>query len=99
MSTVDDQMTYHELQAMWWMHSASNGHCEIRNVTNLGTNKKLTSDQLRDDAMRTAQNHMKIFNDYIEFKQDLEEKSEHGSDSVILNNIKRKPYNGDLPDL
>jgi len=75
MSTVDDQMKYHEMQAMWWMHSASNGHCEIRNVTNLGTNKKLTSDQLRADAMRTAQRHMKIFSECIDFKQNLEDKN------------------------
>lgn len=42
MSSVDNQMKYHELQAMWWMHSASNGYCESRNITNLGLSRNLS---------------------------------------------------------
>ena len=75
MSIVDDQMKYHELQAMWWMHSASNGHCEVRNITNLGTNEKLTPGQLRDDAMRTSQKHMELFAECMKYKQDVKEKT------------------------
>ena len=42
------------------MHSASNGHCEIRKVRTGKDNYLLTPDELRDEAMQTALSHIDI---------------------------------------
>ena len=64
---LKDQMKFHELQALWWMHSASNGHSATRNIT-FGNGRKLDKDDLRDDAMKTAQHHLTLFRECAENK-------------------------------
>ena len=53
-------MKFHELQALWWMNSATNGHCNIRHITT-GNGRRLNNDELRDNAMETSQRHMELF--------------------------------------
>lgn len=44
-------------QANWWCHAASNGHAATRHITR-GDGHRLDADELRDDAMKTAQHHL-----------------------------------------
>ena len=67
---IQDQMKFHELQAMWWINAASNGHCNARTILKGGMDGiKMTADELRDDAMQIAQKHIHLFNDCAEFRQ------------------------------
>jgi len=66
---IDDQMEYHKMQANWWTHAASNGHSNKRKIKD-GNGRLYTDDELRDDAMSIAQNHMKIFMECAEYKQE-----------------------------
>ena len=43
--------------ANWWVHAASNGHAAMREVVR-GDGHKMTPDELRDQAMNTAKNHI-----------------------------------------
>jgi len=58
--TKDERLRFHEMQANWWMHSATNGHAATRHITR-GDGHRLTEDELRDDAMRTSQRHIQMF--------------------------------------
>ena len=70
---IEAQMKFHELQAMWWMHSATNGHAETRTILKGGSDGiKMTSEELRDDSMRTSQQHMRLFMECAEFKENKE---------------------------
>lgn len=54
-----------ELYANYWMHSASNGTCLNRKLYHLNELREevpFTPDELRQDAMRTALNHIQNFN-------------------------------------
>jgi len=52
------QMKFHELQAMWWMHAASNGHAATRKVSHGLGGLPFTKEELRDNAMQIAKSHM-----------------------------------------
>ena len=68
---IDDQKKFHELQALWWMSAASNGHCECRKMYHGIKNKKEYSKKEKvDDAMKTAQRHIHLFMECAEFKQE-----------------------------
>ena len=68
--TKDQKILMHSLYAQWHMHSASNGHCEIRKVRTGKENRLLTPEELRDDAMQTAKSHIQIISDIIEVPDD-----------------------------
>jgi hypothetical protein len=57
----EHKLIYSTLQAMWWMHAASNGHCQKRKVYHGLYGPELTADEKRDDAMETAQRHIALF--------------------------------------
>lgn len=60
-------MKFHELQALWWMHAASNGHAATRIVHKGGlTDPLMTTEELRDDAMKTAQHHLHLYMHFAE---------------------------------
>lgn len=64
-----EQMKFHELQAMWWMHAASNGHAATRTIHKGGSDGPLmTAEELRDAAMVTSRQHMSI---YLELMEEL----------------------------
>lgn len=54
-------MKFHELQALWWMHAASNGHAATREVHKGIDGPLMTPDELRDDAMQTSKRHMQLY--------------------------------------
>jgi len=58
--TKDERLRFHEMQANWWMHSASNGHASCRNIEH-GDGRPFTVEELRDNAMETSQQHMRLF--------------------------------------
>jgi hypothetical protein len=60
--TKEEQLKFHELQALWWMHSATNGHAarDTRDVTR-GDGTRHTPEELRDDAMKTSQRHIWLY--------------------------------------
>lgn len=68
MSHINERMKYHELQAMWWMHSASNGHSSTRTVHKGYDGPLMTAEELRDDAMKTSQHHMNLYLELSESK-------------------------------
>ena len=59
------QMKQAELQANWWMNSATNGHTTSRKIYR-GDGHLLSPEELRDDAMQTAGRHIKRHSDLIE---------------------------------
>lgn len=63
--TKKEQLKYHELQALWWMHSATNGHAATRKITT-GDDHELTPEELRDDAMKISQRHMHLYMEVAE---------------------------------
>jgi hypothetical protein len=60
------QMKFHELQAMWWMHAASNGHAAARKVSHGLGGPLFTKEELRDSAMQTAKQHIDIIHELVE---------------------------------
>jgi hypothetical protein len=67
----DGRMKFHELQAIWWMHAASNGHAATRVIRHGGSDGALfTPEEHRDDAMKTAQRHMHILLQFADGSSD-----------------------------
>ena len=61
------QMKHSELQALWWIASATIGHAEIRDIRKGGHDgQRLTPQELRDDAMTTAQTHITNYRNFSE---------------------------------
>lgn len=69
------QMRQAELYAAYWMNSATNGHATIRTMYHGGiaAGQLFTPDELRDEAMRTAMNHIQRFNDLIDGLHEIHE--------------------------
>ena len=67
------QMKQAELYAAYWMNSATNGHTTIRKMYHGVDGQLFTPDELRDDAMRTAFNHIQRFNDLIDALHQIHE--------------------------
>ena len=59
--TKEGQMKYHEMQAYWWMHAASNGHATTHNIYHGIQGEEFTDKEKRDRAMVISQRHMKIY--------------------------------------
>ena len=57
----EQQLKFHEMQANWWMHAASNGHCQSKLIYKGTGNKKFTKDELIDEAMKTSQKHIQLY--------------------------------------
>ena len=64
--TREERMKFHEMQAYWWMHSASNGHTKQRKISHGFDGPELTDQEKVDDAMQTSQNHMRLFMEVAE---------------------------------
>ena len=61
------------MQANWWVSTANNGHCNKRIILKGGINgTKMTRSELKDDAMKIAQNHMQLYMDCAETYQKRE---------------------------
>ena len=56
----EHKILYHTLQAQWWMHSATNGHCQKRKIYHGTQGPEFTPDEKRDDVMETASRHMEM---------------------------------------
>lgn len=65
------EMKQAEMYAAYWMHSATNGHAAIRKIYHGLYGQLFTPDELRDDAMQTAKNHIERFNRLIETLHDI----------------------------
>lgn len=66
--TREERMRFHEMQAYWWTNSASNGHTKKRKLYHGGLNGPEFTDQEKvDDAMQTAQNHIRLFMEVAEY--------------------------------
>jgi len=85
--TRQEQMRFHEMQAYWWMHSASNGHCLSRQLYHgfvtipdedgkTAKDKPFTDAEKVSDAMETAQRHIELFRELSEAKDCAETKTE-----------------------
>lgn len=64
-----NRMKQCELYALYWMNSANNGTCLSRKVfkyNDQGQNVPLTDEELRQDAMQTALNHIGNFGDAMD---------------------------------
>ena len=62
-----DQMKFHEMQAYWWTNAATNGHALTRSLfhgTIEGTS--FTDAEKVSDAMKIAQNHMRLYRELAE---------------------------------
>ena len=63
----EDQMKFHEMQAYWWMHSASNGHAKARKLYHgFEGGPEFTDQEKVNEAMETAQGHMRLFMELAE---------------------------------
>lgn len=61
------QMKHSELQALWWIASATTGHAETRVAFHgSSTGPRFTPDELRAAAMVTAQVHIRNFHNLSE---------------------------------
>lgn len=75
--TREDQMKFHELQSLWWMHAASNGHAKTRKLYHgfltipdengkVAEDKPFTDEEKVSDAMEIAQRHIDLFRELAE---------------------------------
>lgn len=65
--TKEERMRFHEMQAYWWMHSASNGHAKQRKMYHgFSGGPEFTDQEKVDDAMETSQTHMRLFMEVAE---------------------------------
>ncbi len=63
-----------ELQAMWWIASATTGHAKSRNMSHIGekdkngnyTHPPFTNQEKIDDALNIAQNHIRLYRETCE---------------------------------
>lgn len=62
----EQQMQFHIMQANWWMHSATNGHATTRNICHGADGPKLTTEELRDNAMEISQQHISLYKELAE---------------------------------
>lgn len=64
---IKAKMKYHELQAIWWINSASNGHTLSRKLYHgiLG-GREFTDAEKVSDAMETAQRHLVEYDKYYD---------------------------------
>jgi len=61
---IKAQMKFHELQAIWWINSASNGHTLSRRLYHGGINLvEFTDAEKVSDAMDTAQRHLTAYSE------------------------------------
>ncbi len=71
---IENQMKYHELQANWWINAATNGYTESREIYHGTNGHKFTKEECKNDAMKTAQTHIRL---YGECAEHLQKESEH----------------------
>ena len=74
---ISDAKKMHELYAQYWMTMASTGACKNRNVQD-GSGRKLTDDELVNDALGCALAHI---HNFIEAAEN-EFKAEHPDPNV-----------------
>jgi len=57
------RLKFHEMQANWWMHSATNGHAATRKMYHgiSSDDRPFTPEELRDDAMKISKRHMDLY--------------------------------------
>jgi len=68
-----DQMKYHEMQAYWWIASANNGHTLNRELYHgISGNNKFSDQEKINDAMETAQNHIRLYMECAERLQKID---------------------------
>lgn len=67
--TKQEKLKFHELQVLWWIASAQTGHAKTRkifkSVNSLG-DTEMTDQEKVNDAMNTAQNHIRLFHEISE---------------------------------
>ena len=61
---INGRLKFHELQALWWMNSATNGHATIRHI--MTGDHKLNADELRDEAMQTSNRHIHMYMEIVD---------------------------------
>ena len=72
------QMEFHKMQANWWISCANNGHYKVKSGKVFNEyGEKVSDGYLKDRAMKTAQNHMRIYMECAETYQEQKETKEH----------------------
>lgn len=64
--TPEQWQKHCELQALWWIAYANTGGCKQRNISRGGV--QLTDDEKVEEALNTAQNHIRLFRESCEGK-------------------------------
>lgn len=59
--TREEQLKFHELQAMWWMHSATNKHACSRKMWHGFKETEMTDQEKINNAMETSKRHMDMY--------------------------------------
>jgi hypothetical protein len=65
---LEMQAKYCELQALWWMNSATNGHAKTRVIKKGVDGPPMSDEELVSDAMRTSQRHL---DNYFQIMENL----------------------------
>ena len=66
---ITNKIIYHMLQAEWWMHSASNGHCQTQEMFHGFGDVEFTPEEKRDDAMEISKGHMHLISELIDVEE------------------------------
>lgn len=61
----EDQMKFHELQALWHIASATTGACKTKDIRH-GNDIPFTDDEKVKDELDTAQIHIRLFHELSE---------------------------------
>ena len=61
---IEKQMKFHELQALWWIASATTGHCQSKIICHGFGDKEFTPQEKTNDAMETAQRHIHSYREF-----------------------------------
>jgi hypothetical protein len=69
--TISDKILYHSLWAQYWMHSASNGHCQRRQLFHGTKDDPFTKQEKIDDAMQAAENHIRLIAEILDKDEGL----------------------------
>ena len=62
----EEQMKHHELQALWWMHAATNGAALRRKMFHGFGDIELTDAEKVTDAMNTSRQHADLYKQLAE---------------------------------
>jgi hypothetical protein len=72
---IEDQMKFHELQALWWMNSAVTKSCLSKKIYHGTQGTEFTDDEKINHAMEIAQRHIHSFEGLAEKKHENEYKA------------------------